>query len=63
MGWSGFEYLHQEFVGEGSKGAVGVIWLGNWGGPLGAERGLWEGWGLSDCIKSLWVRAARGRLV
>ena len=28
-------------MGEGSKGAVGVIRLGNWGGPLGAERGLW----------------------
>ena len=34
-------------MGDSSKGAVGVIRLGNWGGPLGAERGLSGGWGLS----------------
>ena len=48
---------------ERSKGAGCVIRLGNWGGPLGAERGLWGGRGLNDCIKSSWVTAVRGRLV
>ena len=63
MGGSGFECLHQECMDEGRKGAVGVIRLGNWGGPLGAERGLWGGRGLIVCIKSVWMRAGRGRLV
>ena len=41
-GYGGFRFdsISPKRVGEGSKRAVGVIKLGNWGGPLGAERGL-----------------------
>ena len=42
MGGLGFECSPSKGVGEGSKGAIGVIRLGNWGGPLGSERGLWR---------------------
>ena len=31
-------------VCELSKGVGSAIRVGNWGGPLGAERGLWGGW-------------------
>ena len=41
MGELGFEYFPSQSMGEGRKGAAGVIRLGNWGGPLGAESGLW----------------------
>ena len=38
-----------EREGEGSKGSRGVIRLGAWGGPLGAERGLR---GVGVCVPS-----------
>ena len=64
-GCGGFKFhsIYPERVGEGRKGAVGVIRSGIWRGPLGAERELWVGWGLCDFLHRACVSAARGRLV
>ena len=50
-------------VCELSKGAGSAIRVGNWGGPLGAKRGLWRGWGLSPFFHTAWAREGCGCLV
>ena len=50
-------------VCERSKEAGCVIRVGVWGGPLGAERGLWGGCDLCAFLLRACVSAARGRVV
>ena len=63
MGGLGSVCFFSQGVYGHSKGAGCEIRLRVWGGPLGAERGLWGGWGLCDFLHRAWVREGYGRLV
>ena len=65
VGFGGFGSVCILSQGVGKRGhwALGGIRLCAWGGPLGAERGLWGGWGLSPFLHMAWMREGSGRLV